>query len=289
MNDTNEWIIGRTVHPTNRHYASGIHDDATAQAAGFRGGTIAGSAHLDTFVPLALELFGPGCFETGSISMKFAYATTNGEPTIASIRRTSPDGNGQHEAKVETPGGVLVASGTIGAPVATGCTALRIIDPAHDPSEARILACLTAGETIDPGTDTISRLDFITRNNTGLITEPHNWYVNTSPWGEPIVAPSAVIDAANRVVSAALLPKLPPAVGMWSALEVQFVRGPIHSDQPYSVTGKIVAINHSPKTEGIWQDVTLSDATGAVATVRIQSRFVKSTSPLWTESATTEQ
>jgi hypothetical protein len=279
--NTPDWLIGRIVTPTNRHYASGIHDDATAQSAGFRGGTIAGSAHLDTFVPLALQLFGPTWFTGGSVSMKFAYATTDGEPTIASVHRTSITANGQHVAKVETPVGVLVASGSIGAPGSTGPSHLRSNPLAHDATRARILANVSVGDQIGPGTDVIDAADTADRNNTGLITEALDWYAGVSPWGGAIVPPSAVIDAANRVVSAELLPKLPPAVGMWSALEVQFIRGPVFSDCSYTVDGEIVAINDSPKTEVIWQDMTLSNADGPVASVRIQSRFVKSTSPLW--------
>ena len=36
-----------------------IHDDATASKLGFRGGTVAGSVHMDAFPPLLLRVFGP--------------------------------------------------------------------------------------------------------------------------------------------------------------------------------------------------------------------------------------
>ena len=35
-----------------------IHDDATASKLGFRGGTVAGSIHMDQFVPGLLEIYG---------------------------------------------------------------------------------------------------------------------------------------------------------------------------------------------------------------------------------------
>ena len=35
-----------------------IHDDATASKLGFKGGTVAGSIHMDQFVPGLLELYG---------------------------------------------------------------------------------------------------------------------------------------------------------------------------------------------------------------------------------------
>jgi hypothetical protein len=281
--ENHDWIRGRVVRPTNRHYASGIHDDATAQAAGFRGGTIAGSAHLDTFVPLALDLWGDKWFERGSVSMAFKYATTDNEPTFVSMQTTS--NNGQHAAQVDTETGTLVAIGTLGSPVASAATHLRLSEPPHDASNARILSILSKGDTIGPAMDVISSEQVTERSENGLITEPLQWYEGISPWGTQIVPPSAIIDSVNRVVSAQLLPKLPPAVGMWSALEVQFVNGPVFANREYTINGRIVAINDSPKTEVIWQDFTMSESNETIATVRIQSRFVKSTSALWENRA----
>ena len=54
-----------------RPAATNIHDDATAQKLGFRGGTIAGSIHMDQFPPVLVEAFGPAWFETGSLSLAF--------------------------------------------------------------------------------------------------------------------------------------------------------------------------------------------------------------------------
>jgi hypothetical protein len=40
-----------------------IHDDETASKLGFRGGTVAGSIHMELFPPLLLEAFGKEWFE----------------------------------------------------------------------------------------------------------------------------------------------------------------------------------------------------------------------------------
>jgi hypothetical protein len=294
-------ITGREVRPTNRHYASGIHDDSTAQAAGFRGGTIAGSAHLDTLVPLAVDLFGESWFRSGSISMTFRYATTDGEPTVASVAEEETVGTpGQHSCSVTrsgrggaAPGSghelgpILVGEGTLSSPSATGPSHLRQNPLRHDPNSLRILQSVRQFDPIGPLPDTIDAYEFAQRCEQGLITEPLEWYRTTpeqlsvNPFGQAIASPSAIIDSTNRVVSAVLVPLLPPAVGMWSALEVQFVRGPVFTGREYLVSGHIAALSDSPKTEVIWQDMTLSDDAGIVATVRVQSRFVKNTSPLW--------
>jgi hypothetical protein len=74
-------IAGPVRRPCNvsAHVQGSIHDDATAKALGFRGGTVAGSIHMDQFPPLLLEAFGQGWFETGSLSLYFRHATTDGE------------------------------------------------------------------------------------------------------------------------------------------------------------------------------------------------------------------
>ncbi len=46
-----------------------IHDDATAAKLGFRGGTVAGSIHMDQFPPLLLRAFGTRFFHDGALSL----------------------------------------------------------------------------------------------------------------------------------------------------------------------------------------------------------------------------
>jgi hypothetical protein len=85
-------IAGPVRRPCNvsAHVQGSIHDDATATALGFRGGTVAGSIHMDQFPPLLLEAFGQGWFETGSLSLYFRHATTDGEPVQAFVERPPP-------------------------------------------------------------------------------------------------------------------------------------------------------------------------------------------------------
>ena len=62
-----------------------IHDDATASKLGFRGGTVAGSIHMDQFVPGLLALYGDAWFETGGLSLYFTKATVDAEPVKATV------------------------------------------------------------------------------------------------------------------------------------------------------------------------------------------------------------
>src|SRR3954453_16168698 len=75
-----------------------IHDDATAQRLGLRGGTVAGSVHLDLFPPLLLETFGNRWFERGSLSTNSPNPPVDREPVRAYVRRPA---GGMPEAGVQ--------------------------------------------------------------------------------------------------------------------------------------------------------------------------------------------
>ena len=279
-------IRGRTVRPTNADYndPGGIHDDATAQGLGFRGGTIAGSSHMDTFVPILLDVFGEDWFRTGSISMYFRHATTDGEPTHALVElpdaTTTPLRDAQVRAVVEMSDGTLVGEGTasVGSPIEP--TALDARDLRHDPSAARILRDVALSEVLGPITASVEGAR-LARGCERRITEVLKWYRGPSPFGGAIAPPSALIDLFANVAGAVLLPRLGEAVGMWGAMEVRHHNGPIFVDRPYEVTITVVAVGDSPKTEILWYDAAAHDDGALVATARVLSRFVKASSPLY--------
>ncbi len=109
-------VVGAVRRPHNGalHFADSIHDDATANRLGFRGGLVAGSVHFDQFPPLALDIFGSKWFETGSLSLYFKHATTDQEPVQAFMERPSRVGdNGQTRAWMKTEDGTeLISEGT---------------------------------------------------------------------------------------------------------------------------------------------------------------------------------
>jgi hypothetical protein len=299
--DINKIIRGRTVRPTNADYndPGGIHDDATAQGLGFRGGTIAASAHLDTFVPVLLDVFGEDWFRTGSLSMYFRHATTDGEPTHALVEL--PDavphddnllgGNWQNEtlvplrdaqirAVIELSDGTLVGEGTASVGSPNEPTELDARDLRHDPSAARILADVSLGEVLGPFTAAVDGAR-VAQGCEHRITEALDWYRGASPFGGAIAPPSALIDLFANVAGDALLPRLGQAVGMWGAMEVRHHHGPLFVDHPYDVTITIASIGDSPKTEILWYDAEARDGEKLVASARILSRFVKASSPLY--------
>ena len=107
-------LAGPVRMPRNsaRHLGAGsIHDDATAQKLGFRGGTVAGSLHMEQFPPLLVASLGEDWLRTGGMSLYFKYATTDNEPVQAFARRPRPEDR-HIEIWMDDAKGNRVADGT---------------------------------------------------------------------------------------------------------------------------------------------------------------------------------
>jgi hypothetical protein len=272
---------------TPRNLAAGvagsIHDDATATALGFRGGTVAGSIHMDQFPPLALRAFGSGWFEDGSLSLYFRHATTDGEPVRAFLERPPRQRDVQTRAWATTSDDVLVAEGTAGRghPAETSALRSRDLRPA-DPAQLRILAGFRPGAvlgevTLSPDGERQQR-----RIAQDGMTEPLDWYTGPSPWGGPIAAPSAVVDLLYARLLAGVKASMGEHVGLFGAIEIQFRSGPVLLDGRYRVTGEVVAVSQTPKTEVLWFDSRAYDIDSElVAEMRMMLRQLKQSSPLY--------
>ena len=263
--------------------AGSIHDDAVAQRLGFRGGTIAGSIHMDQFPPVLVDAFGPEWFETGSLSLTFRNATTSGEPVVAMVAVTDQRADVQAEARTERPDGTLVASGTGSVGNPTDATHLHAIDlRPTDPGQLRIL------KGVEPGTPLAhqARVDSSgvkARIGRGGLPDALDWYTGSSPWGGPVANPSALVQLLrNRGTEFG--PHTAEAVGLFGAIEVRHLAGPVFLDQDYRVEGEVVAVGASPKTEYVWYDTRALDEAGRpVASMRMQLRWMTASSPLYAE------
>jgi hypothetical protein len=294
VSTTHEFARGPVRAPENRGFrptddrpappAGSIHDDATAQKLGFRGGTIAGSIHMDQFAPVLVEVLGPAWFETGSLSLTFRNATTSGDPVIAMVERPARGTPAQVEARMEQPDGTLVASGTAsvgdtGQPPHLHAIELRRAEP----GALRMLADLAVGDPMAPHESTIDSAGLASRIAAGGLTEPLDWYTGDSPWGGPVANPSSVVhmlrngprDFGRHVAK---------AVGLFGAIEIRHHAGPVFLDTPYQVSGEIVALGSSPRTEYVWYDTAAHDEAGRlVASMRMQLRWMTASSPLYAE------
>jgi hypothetical protein len=261
--------------------AGSIHDDATATALGFRGGTVAGSIHMDQFPPLALSAFGNDWFTGGSLSLYFRYATTDGEPVRAFLEAPPGPHDVQTRAWATTTAEVVVAEGTAGSGNPAEPSALRSRDlrPA-DPAQLRILAGLRPGTVLGDVTAEPDGARQRKRIAEDAMTEPLDWYTGPSPWGGPIAAPSTVVDLLYRHLLDAVRGSMGNHVGLFGAIEIRFRSGPVFTDSRYRVTGEVVALSETPKTEVLWFDSRALDGDGTlVAEMRMMLRQLKQSSP----------
>src|SRR5512144_1742653 len=78
------------LHAQTYDSHASIHDDATAQKLGFRGGTIEGPTHFSQFAPLCERLWGEAWFETGCISAHYRNPVFEGEEVQAILAKPEP-------------------------------------------------------------------------------------------------------------------------------------------------------------------------------------------------------
>jgi hypothetical protein len=263
-----------------------IHEDETAQRLGFRGGTIPGSIHMDQFVPLLLEAFGPAWFETGSLSLNFKNATIDREEVVVMVASPPRRSDVQVEVRMERPDGTLVAIGTASVGEPRELAHLHAVDlRPTDPTSLRILAGVQPGVTRLRHTARIESSAVARRIEDGGLLDALPWYIGPSPWGGAIANPSAVVQLLrNR--GGEFGPHVAHAVGLFGAIEVRHRAGPVFLDEEYEVEGEVVATGASPRTEFVWYDTHAIDSTrGVVASMRMQLRWMTASSPLYSGDA----
>jgi hypothetical protein len=279
-------FAGPVRHPRNLYAGSAgsIHDDATATQLGFRGGTVAGSVHLDQFPPLLLRAFGQRWFETGSLSMYFRNATIDGEPVQAFVEAPAEAvSDRQVRAWMTQPDGTLVAEGTasIGRPAepsALFARDLRLVDP----TTLRMLRDMRPGDPLGPVHVDVSGERQRVSLREGYLTEPLDWYAESSPWGSPIASPSTTVDLLYTELVRPLRERLGPRVGLFGAIEVRYDAGPVFLGRSYTVSGQVVGVSETPKTEVLWYDSRADDGEGrTIAGMRMMLRSLKASSPLY--------
>ncbi len=277
----------RRPRNTSAHEKGGIHDDATAQALGFSGGTVAGSIHMEQFPPFLIEHVGPRWLEDGTLSLYFRAATTDGDPVrcAATAPRLTSQGQHMHVAMFDEAG-TLVMDGT----ATTGADAdsmlrqkLKEVRPATD---IRVLADVKVGEYCEPYTVRIppEGIDRQLR----VITEP------MAMFGQPgqssgRVPPLSTLVHAMRDVERFIALTRGSFVGLFGAIEIAYHVGQPVTGTDYLLKGRALAIGDSPKTEIFWMESVLMDARTLEPRVTMikMDRVMKASSPLWTEQGAT--
>jgi hypothetical protein len=121
------------------------------------------------------------------------------------------------------------------------------------------------GETVSLGFDEPKGklYPFSLNDKLKMITEPSPWYTReggpASPWGKAII-PIEMISVLTQYTSHdAGFKARGPAVGLFAALEIKLIKGPLFVDQPYVLEREIVALSQSKRTESNWIKTSIFD------------------------------
>ncbi len=281
--EQNGVLIGPYRRPRNlaQTQKGSIHDDNTASKLGFRGGTVAGSIHMEQFPPVLMRAFGERWFETGNISCYFRNATVDNEAVRPLAHAPSADSDSQINIWMERDDGLQVLEGTasVGMPSEPSLLRRKLAER-REPGEMHILSEMHAGQHLDAIATRVGldEPEIFARNK--ALTEPLDWYTGASPWGGPILNPGVVVHAMVAVQQRMPVRR---AVGLYGAIEVQHINGPVFAEHDYEVDGDILALGVTPKTEYVWFETFLREPGGgdAVASMIMMLRFMKASSKMW--------
>ena len=258
-----------------------IHDDNTAAELGFRGGTVAGDVHMNQFIPVVLEIFGPDWFTHGNLSLNFKFATVDLEKVQVFAEKRKP-GKDQVRVWMERDDGTLICTGTA-AVGDLGKSELRTRDLRPcDPSELRILKDVHAGLSLG-SYDMVATPDKqFDRYDKGVISDPIEAWRKAGDFGGITACPATYVEYLWGPPTEALRPHIGDAVGLFGAIEIANVNGPFLLDRPYKITSEVVSVGQSPQTEFFWFDTSAFDPAGLeVVNFRMMLRFMKASSELY--------
>ncbi len=280
-------FAGPVRNPVNTasHLGAGsIHDDTTAKNLGFRGGTVAGSLHMEQFPPLLIKVFGDDWYQSGGMSLYFKYATTDGEP-VQAFAENAP-GSDRVQIWMDDPNENRICEGTasIGGSDMQSAIRQRVasVPPAED---IRILAHLNVGDVGKRAPTRISEKDLAGR--LAVVTEPLPAYTEDSIFGERIVTPALQVRVMMPGQETLLIrdetTRSNFGVGLYGAIELQAISGPVFVEHDYETFAEVLAIGETPKTEYLIYESTLVEpgSDDPLFKMLMMLRFMKASSPLY--------
>ncbi|HEX7759210.1 MAG TPA: hypothetical protein VF459_06900 [Caulobacteraceae bacterium] len=268
-----------------------IHDDATAQSLGFKGGTIEGPTHFSQFEPLGAKLWGRAWFENGCISAHYRSPVFEGETVRAFV--TKPDAGAKHTTifmRKADGTEVLAGSLSVGQDAARAPTALeaRLKDlPAL--AEPVILRDISVGMAsprlkviMGPDQHMGAYYPFSLADKLKVITEPSPWHRDgeggsASPWGRPIIPLEMLSVLFQHKEDELRFPVRGPVVGLFADQEIRLLEGPLFVGEVYEIERQVVALSGSRRTESLWVKTTAYrvGSSRPVATMLLNAASIK--------------
>lgn len=265
---------------TSADEKGGIHHDDTAQGLGFQGGTIAGSIHMEQFPSMLVDYFGDAWWSNGGISLYFKAATVDHELVRCLLEPISVS---KVRIWMENEAGAVVMEGSASLGDDEDSEVSRRIAANRQATDLRMMADVVIGEPSPQGSVRVSQESIDAR--LAVITEPMTCYTDATLFGGTVV-PMAECIHSFRGVEEDIIPVRGPYVGLYGAIEIQYLGAPVVSGRDYTVHGHVVALSDSPKTEIVWYTAWLSDPVSGekVARMTKMDRLMKDASPLWTQA-----
>lgn len=242
---------------------SSIHDDATAQKLGFKGGTIEGPTHFSQFTPLCVVTWGIQWLATGCLSVHYRNPCFEGERVRAHLEKPA---NGATQAAIwmQREDGVEILRGTASFGPDNPPSALEDrIATLPAPEKLVILRDVRVGmraERMRVRMDATQHMGdlypFSLADKLRVITENSPWYSNPgaadSPWGRPIIPIEMISVLLNHRRDAKPFPARGPVVGLFADQEIRLIKGPLFVGEEYEIDREVVALSGSRRTESMW-------------------------------------
>jgi hypothetical protein len=298
IQDTGSELIGPLRVPRQMLAAqkyddhTSIHDNATAQKFGFKGGTIEGPTHFSQFAPLCVALWGPRWLEQGSLSAHYRNACFEGERVRALLAKPADQAT-QTTIRMEREDGTEILRGTaaVGANNPPSALEQRIseLSPPQTPVILRDVQVgmrtkrITVRMAADQNMGAL--YPFSLAHKLQAITEPSPWYTAegaaSSPWKRAIIPVEMVSVLLNYSGDAAAFPVRKPVVGLFADQEIRMHAGPLFVGESYEMDREVVALSGSRRTESLWirTRVFRPGADEVIATMLLNAAYMKESYP----------
>ncbi len=240
-----------------------IHDDATAQKLGFKGGTIEGPTHFSQFAPLGFAAWGTRWFESGCLSAHYRNPCFDGEKVRACMAKPKPQAT-QTEIWMHREDGAEILRGTASAGSNNPPSELEHrLAQLETPESLVILRDVRVGMKtarkrvrMDADQHMGALYPFSLNAKLRVITEPSPWYTaegaQTSPWKRATIPMEMISVLVNYAKDGDAFPVRGPTVGLFADQEIRLMKGPLFVGETYEIDREIVALSGSRRTESMW-------------------------------------
>jgi len=288
MAQAGEDVLIGPARTVMNHLESSIHNPEAASRLGFRGAAVDGRYYLDVFAPLLVQTYGQAWCERGALSIYYLNVVVTGEAIQAVVKRPpAPGAQTRVFARPPDDAAIVTCQGTASLGDHARSELATYDFRLSDDADLRMLKGVKPGKSMGEADAVVAREAQAAEIDAKVINEAGEWHRERSPWGGPIATISSTTSLVFKLFSGSferISPGIGMPAGMNGAIEVAYLEGPVFLDRPYKVSGEVIGVGQSPKTEYCLWDAKVRDEKGrTVARMRHLQRFLKASSPLYPE------